>query len=716
MAYLERYEKFPECYRKKAYELAWLICPYSQIVEERIIPEAVDYVFKSARRNGKRLSRITFTDLQLFQIGLLKAEEQVPLTRDRAWIRYIIHLASYTVPHSSFDVIVGFGSILSNGSTKECVTLYNYLDPSVEGEKAGGQRIPLDGERYFKAIQQQMYTRFEKDFETHGQELDLQETPKHVGDKIHEILKHILLWETRHVPDTYGAYCADCDKQKKLKGEARLVDLERTRAHIGIDQEQCLEHIKSWHGQLRGTFNTWQLPHLRLALPNVPNTNPSQDDPPPDDDPWRPPDMSHWDEIDKRIQKEILWKEHEEKTKAKEEKAKQKNAKKNRGQASAFEVVVDGTVTALLTRRERSASKISLPASARYVEIRDRGSRTTVANCHLMDPHDLPEKGWKSAVKLFSGEKVYFAFFPEPKTPELGRDDEEICLSMRVRLKASPWQSLTVVADLLKEGGRRLAELIRVPAFSFATLVLAFVLGAVGNWAVSRFTIPAQYDEWTQQVHCNDPSGVCFSVVDQRFLQLVLSPHRRNISEARVYWGDNSDPLRGTQISPGVPIKHEYRPVPSVPPEGVTTIVRTLIVPAGFKGERPKSLFAPIGLSSETNVSSSRRLWLRPDRIVLDPPDDSPEVQVVSPYQSQRGELVESRVQQKLDDAQGYLESGSPNGGTEAVRLYQEVLEQLSTHVRQQLNQELLEAASQDVQAGYIDQAARKYRAVFSAY
>ena len=80
---------------------------------------------------------------------------------------------------------------------------------------------------------------------------------------------------------------------------------------------------------------------------------------------------------------------------------------------------------------------------------------------------------------------------------------------------------------------------------------------------------------------------------------------------------------------------------------------------------------------------------------------------------------MESELLQKLTDARGYLEGGSPNGSEEAVRLYQEVLKQLSPGVLQQLNQELLElldTANKDAQAGYSDNAARRYRALFGAY
>src|SRR5262249_43352127 len=36
-----------------------------------------------------------------------------------------------------------------------------------------------------------------------------------------------------------------------------------------------------------------------------------------------------------------------------------------------------------------------------------------VANCHLMDPRDLPEAGWKSSVQAPAGGRIDFKFLPD---------------------------------------------------------------------------------------------------------------------------------------------------------------------------------------------------------------------------------------------------------------------------------------------------------------
>jgi hypothetical protein len=244
-------------------------------VEQRILPEAVDFVHKSARRNIRRQRRITFLELQLFQLGILHAAEEVgqslPLTPVRGWMWYISHLASCTVLYSSFDTLVGFVGLLSNGSPDQCVKLYNYLDPPDDnGNKAGGTRIPLDGRRALDELQQLMYVKFQHLFQTNGQTLKLQDTPKQAGnqDEIHNILKHMLLWETEHIPDTYSVYCV---AQQQRRGGARKVELEQTRVHIAIDQEQCLERVKGWNDRFNTTFDIWRLPIIDPNLLSAPN-------------------------------------------------------------------------------------------------------------------------------------------------------------------------------------------------------------------------------------------------------------------------------------------------------------------------------------------------------------------------------------------------------------------------------------------------------------
>lgn len=417
MAYLDWYLDLEECDRQRAYKLAWFLCPRRELVVARILPGAVDIVHKSARMHERRAKKIALTKLQLLQLGILEAagqgEKLMPPTPTRGLIWYIKHLALCTLPRSSFFAAVGFLRILSNGSVSQVLALHLLLDPC----HYLGFRDERDVRRTAAILRKQMYERYQSIFQANGQELEPAETPKSARPDVHPILERMILWQTACLPATYADYCA---QQQRRKGPARIRELELTRAHVYTDQEQCLARAKSWPPQLGAAFESWRLPQ----------TNPSDDDPPPDDDPWRPLDMSHWDELEESIKEKIHYKEWQ-------EQQTQKRAKKTRGQEATFEVVVDGMVTTFLNRREHSSRKISLPASARYVEIRDRGSRATVANCHLMDPQELPQKGWKSAVKLLSGEKVHFALFPEP-----GRDDEGPGIAMRVKLKASPLLAL----------------------------------------------------------------------------------------------------------------------------------------------------------------------------------------------------------------------------------------------------------------------------------
>jgi hypothetical protein len=301
-------------------------------------------------------------------------------------------------------------------------------------------------------------------------------------------------------------------------------------------------------------------------------------------------------------------------------------------------------------------------------------------------------------------------------------------VSSPVKLKAAPLSFLAGVTALLSACGRRLAERFRpVPAFAFVTVLLVLGLVGVGGTIV---TLREQNQALVKQLDVDGPVAVGFSPVGQRTLQLHLRLYPDTVQEIFVDWGDLTDPLGGTRVypaaggkvAPGIrvadglllpPITHEY----PVPHEGVRTAVRIRIVPAVFQGERPKSPSAPIRFSSEANLTRSRSLWLLPHKIVVDPP----EIRRGSLYQRQQDgvpmdEQVESGLLQKLNDARGYLEGGSPNGSEEALRLYQAVLGQLSPGALQQLNQELLDAANNDAQAGYIDQAARKYRALFGAY
>jgi len=212
-----------------------------------------------------------------------------------------------------------------------------------------------------------------------------------------------------------------------------------------------------------------------------------------------------------------------------------------------------------------------------------------------------------------------------------------------------------------------------------------------------------------------------FSPVGPHTLQLHVSLNPTIVWKVFVNWGA-FDPLIALQIYPAATseasvvsgrvllpaITHAYRPVSR---EGVRTTVRVWVEPVRFQGERlPHNMFDPITFSSTGSLAVERHLLILPDRIVLDPP---PERRPVHPVILD--ELVEKKLLPKLTDAWSYLACGSPNGSEEAVKLYRAVLDRLSPQTLQQFDQQLLEAANQDAQAGSRE-AARTYRALFDAY
>lgn len=80
------------------------------------------------------------------------------------------------------------------------------------------------------------------------------------------------------------------------------------------------------------------------------------------------------------------------------------------------------------------------------------------------------------------------------------------------------------------------------------------------------------------------------------------------------------------------------------------------------------------------------------------------------------GELRAKGLATLLQDAQGYVDGGATNGSVEAVKIYHEVLNQLSPEALAGLDQDLLREARADESAGRFDQSARKYRALFADY
>ena len=79
-------------------------------------------------------------------------------------------------------------------------------------------------------------------------------------------------------------------------------------------------------------------------------------------------------------------------------------------------------------------------------------------------------------------------------------------------------------------------------------------------------------------------------------------------------------------------------------------------------------------------------------------------------------ELRTKGLLKKLNDAQGYVDGGALNGDEEALKLYHEVINQLSQDALSRLNKDLLAAAQKDDKEGNTDQAARKYQALFADY
>lgn len=79
-------------------------------------------------------------------------------------------------------------------------------------------------------------------------------------------------------------------------------------------------------------------------------------------------------------------------------------------------------------------------------------------------------------------------------------------------------------------------------------------------------------------------------------------------------------------------------------------------------------------------------------------------------------ELRTKGLLKKLQDAQDYIDGGSPNGDEEALKLYHQVIEQLSPAGLKKLDPKILISAHKDEEEGYLDQAARKYRALFGNY
>jgi hypothetical protein len=353
----------------------------------------VEIAYKSVRRRDRRIResptgwKIMLSDPQLLQIGILEAAEReggAPGTDP--WLPYIAHLTLCTLPRNSFYVAVGFGRFLTTGSSQDVLSLYEFLEPS-----AHSSREMTDVSSAFRTISRQMSERFRERMPAAQPQLAFTQIPKKAGDTLYHVLAAMLPWESRHLPDTEAAFSAVQEARRRTIAEcfdttpgrphgrrrrraaaiAVAAEVEIERVHVCMDQKQCLEQVKRWGVGFDTAFARWRIPSLNGMQTNF------------NVDPWEPPGGSDWGRINEDIMREINWRQWQER-------------RRGQGPNAAFEVRVDGQVQAVITPARRDSVTISLPASARYVEIQDPERQVVVATCHLMDPHDLLRPGVRS--------------------------------------------------------------------------------------------------------------------------------------------------------------------------------------------------------------------------------------------------------------------------------------------------------------------------------
>ncbi len=309
--------------------------------------------------------------------------------------------------------------------------------------------------KIYSKISQAMYKQFNHMLQAENQELVLQDKPKCVEDVIYNILDYMIPWETNHIQDTHSSFCAwqtALRQRRKKSGKPSLKVLTRQRhrapetvlettiAHVCIDQRICLERVKSWLQTLKTVFDHWRLPLLQHVSQAVKGAMGGSDDlgPP-------PPDVSNWHEIEEKIMKEILWSERRQKLKL------------NRQQDSraVFDVLVDGKVHACIRQDAPEPLRLSLTDTARYIEIQDQETAIMVANCHLMDPEDLPAKGWSRSMVLPAGGQLHVTFIPEREGEALA---EGMTLELNICSPQIQWISIARWKDNILVWG---AETVR---------------------------------------------------------------------------------------------------------------------------------------------------------------------------------------------------------------------------------------------------------------
>src|SRR6185503_7755678 len=145
-----------------------LLCPDPEIVVSNIIPSAVEIACKTARKQSRRTGprnhwKMYLSDSQLYQVAILEACRNHIGTFGPAanWLqRYIAFLCLCTLPRNSFYVAVGFGRILSAGSTPEILELFELLSYrfSPDGPPIG--RDEKSAHDACSNIHQQIYAEF----------------------------------------------------------------------------------------------------------------------------------------------------------------------------------------------------------------------------------------------------------------------------------------------------------------------------------------------------------------------------------------------------------------------------------------------------------------------------------------------------------------------------------------------------------------------------
>ena len=361
-------------------------------------------------------------DEELFQFSILQAADEVsrrqppPDTALKGHVSFLGYLAYRTVFKNPLAVFVGFVGILNGQSIETCMRLYNELGNHPKHSALQSQkRTLLSIQRTYRHIEDILYKRFMNVFPSSDvtNKFKLHPIYKDVNNVINQFIQLLAPWKSDCLQRTSYDYDSEMNRRAE---NPYTVELATTRIHCSIHDE-CLTKIAKWYAS-QESLSTWHLPFP-----------PNCDSGPTHNNLGKPPDKEEWKDINERIRKNVHWKE-------------QKEREMQSNHQAVFEILVDGELLPdVLTRHKRSTAKILLPSYAGYVEIRVRKTGAAVAHCHLMDPEDLPARGWKGMVRLLSGEKLLFRLSPEPR-----QDNGELNLTMRVKLRGTlPWLRLDVI-------------------------------------------------------------------------------------------------------------------------------------------------------------------------------------------------------------------------------------------------------------------------------